>query len=197
MEQKEEEKQERLKSPICCVLGHVDTGKTTFLDKIRNTNVQNKEVGGITQQMGATFFSKDILSNLTKELIPLEKIKVPGILIMDTPGHEMFSDMRDRGSSMCNIAILIVDITHGLENQTYESIELLRKYKTPFIVALTKIDRIYEWQNGQYTNVKELLNMQTQAADTNFWSRVNDITSQFNNLGLKAELFHLNKKKGE
>jgi translation initiation factor aIF-2/yIF-2 len=196
MEQKEE-KQERLKSPICCVLGHVDTGKTTFLDKIRNTNVQNKEVGGITQQMGATFFSKDILSNLTKDLIPSEKIKVPGILIMDTPGHEMFSDMRDRGSSMCNIAILIVDITHGLENQTYESIELLRKYKTPFIVALTKIDRIYEWKNGQYTNVKELLDMQTQEADTNLWNRVNEITSQFNNLGLNAELFHLNKKRNE
>tara|TARA_B100000902_G_C27314361_1_gene920330 strand:+ start:1837 stop:3639 length:1803 start_codon:yes stop_codon:yes gene_type:complete len=193
----ESETQDKLKAPICCVLGHVDTGKTTFLDKIRNTNVQNKEVGGITQQMGATYFSKDILSKLTQDMIPIDRIKIPGVLIMDTPGHEMFSDMRDKGSSLCNMAILIVDITHGLENQTYESIELLRKYKTPFIVALTKIDRIYEWQNCEYSNFKDLLNKQTQNADTNFWNRVNDITSQFNNLGLNAELFHLNKKRGE
>ena len=71
---------------------------------------------------------------------------------MDTPGHEMFSDMRDRGSSICHIAIVIVDITHGLENQTYESIELLQKYKTPFIVVLTKLDKIYGWNNGDYTD---------------------------------------------
>ena len=186
-----------LKSPICCVLGHVDTGKTSFLDKIRNTNVQNKEAGGITQQMGATFFSKEILSKLTKNIIPSNKIKLPGILIMDTPGHEMFSDMRDRGSSLCNIAILIVDITHGLENQTYESIELLRKYNTPFIIALTKVDKIYEWKNGNYTDVKTLLEMQTQTGDTNFWNRINEITGQLKNLGLNAELFHLNKKQEE
>lgn len=193
----EEKKEDNLKSPICCVLGHVDTGKTTFLDKIRNTNIQNKEAGGITQQMGATFFSQKTLSHLTKDLIPSNKIKVPGILIMDTPGHEMFSDMRDRGSSICHIAIVIVDITHGLENQTYESIELLQKYKTPFIVVLTKLDKIYGWNNGDYTDFESLLNKQSQDADTNFWQKINEISTQLNTLGLNAELFHLNKKKGE
>ncbi len=187
----------KLKSPICSVLGHVDTGKTTFLDKVRQTNIQNKEAGGITQQMGATFFSKETLSKLTKNLVPEGQIKIPGILIMDTPGHEMFSDMRDQGSSICNLAILIVDITHGLENQTYESIELLRKYNTPFVVALTKLDRITEWESREYMSIKDLLEIQNMDAQHNFWNRVNEITSQLNNLGFNADLFHLNKKKKE
>lgn len=187
----------KFKSPICSVLGHVDTGKTTFLDKVRQTNIQNKEAGGITQQMGATFFSKKTLSKLTTDLVKEDQIKIPGILIMDTPGHEMFSDMRDQGSSICNLAILIVDITHGLENQTYESIELLRKYNTPFVVALTKLDKINEWQSKEYMSIKDLLEIQNFDAQHNFWNRVNDITSQLNNLGFNADLFHLNKKKKE
>lgn len=187
----------KFKSPICSVLGHVDTGKTTFLDKVRQTNIQNKEAGGITQQMGATFFSKKTLSKLTTDLVKEDQIKIPGILIMDTPGHEMFSDMRDQGSSICNLAILIVDITHGLENQTYESIELLRKYNTPFVVALTKLDKINEWESKEYMSIKDLLEIQNFDAQHNFWNRVNDITSQLNNLGFNADLFHLNKKKKE
>ena len=184
---------EELKSPICCVLGHVDTGKTKFLDKIRNSNVQDKEVGGITQQMGATFFSRDILSKLTSGLVKPKHIKVPGILIMDTPGHEMFSNMRDRGSSICQIAIIIVDITHGIEQQTEESIELLKKHNTPFIVALTKLDKIYEWENGEWETNRTLIDRQKPETQGLFWDRVRDISLQFNSLGHNVELFHLNK----
>jgi translation initiation factor aIF-2/yIF-2 len=184
---------EELKSPICCVLGHVDTGKTKFLDKIRNSNIQDKEVGGITQQMGATFFSRDILSKLTSDLIKSNQIKVPGMLIMDTPGHEMFSNMRDRGSSICQIAIVIVDITHGVEQQTEESIELLKKHNTPFVVALTKLDKIYGWENGEWETVKSLLDRQNVETQGHFWTRVREISLQFNSLGYNVELFHLNK----
>ncbi len=184
---------EELKSPICCVLGHVDTGKTKFLDKIRNTNVQDKEVGGITQQMGATFFSQDILSKLTSGLIKPNQIKVPGVLIMDTPGHEMFSNMRDRGSSICQIAIIIVDITHGIEQQTEESIELLKKHNTPFIVALTKLDKIYEWENGDWETIRSLIDRQKPETQGIFWDRIREISLQFNSLGHNVELFHLNK----
>ena len=184
---------EELKSPICCVLGHVDTGKTKFLDKIRKSNVQEKEVGGITQQMGATFFSKDILSEYTSNLIKPNQIKVPGILIIDTPGHEMFSNMRERGCSICQLAIVIVDITHGIEQQTEESIELLRKHNTPFVVVLTKLDKIYEWESGNFESTRTLIDKQKPETQGFFWDRIREISLQLNSLGHNVELFHLNK----
>jgi translation initiation factor 5B len=183
-----------LRSPICCILGHVDTGKTKLLDKIRQTNVQGGEAGGITQQIGATYFPIDSIEEKTKVMEAYEKIsyEVPGLLMIDTPGHESFTNLRTRGSSLCNIAILVIDIMHGLEQQTLESIRLLRDRKAPFVVALNKIDRLYDWEATPNGSFRQSLESQKPSVRAEFENRFTQIKVALAEQGLNSELYYEN-----
>jgi len=180
-----------LRSPISVIMGHVDTGKTKLLDKIRNTSVQEGEAGGITQQIGATQFPKETLMAQTNVMQKhgAFDVEIPGLLMIDTPGHESFTNLRNRGSTLCDIAILVIDLMHGLEQQTIESLNMLRQKKAPFVVALNKIDRCYGWKAENDTSIKDALERQDENTLAEFRDRSQKVILQLNELGCNAKLY--------
>lgn len=184
----------KLRSPVICILGHVDTGKTKILDKLRKTNVQEGEAGGITQQIGATFFPIESFKQHL-EKIPKQfqfEPKIPGFLVIDTPGHESFQNLRQRGQSLCDLAVLVVDIMHGLQKQTLDSIDMLRKRKTPFIIALNKIDRIHNWKVTEWGGFRDSYDKQKKTQTREFDERFKKIVTQLIQTGLNVSVYDEN-----
>ena len=171
------EKGKRIRSPIVVILGHVDSGKTSLLDTVRGTAVQAREAAGITQHVGASFFPYETIIDVCGPLMKKANIKldIPGMLIVDTPGHAAFMNLRKRGASVADIAILVVDTQRGFQAQTYESLDILRARKTPFIIAANKIDRISAWKSNLGATFAETYSKQIPKAKEDMDNRIYEI----------------------
>lgn len=179
-----------IRSPICVVVGHIDHGKSSILDRIRNTNIVSTEAGGITQAISFTNLSLGTIKKVCGSLLETLKLKIdiPGLLFLDTPGHAAFNNLRKRGGNLADIAILVIDVSKGIEEQSIESINILKQYKTPFIIAANKIDLIQGWQKKDDFLIKNISSQSEsvkQALDTKLYGLVGKLSE----LGFNSERF--------
>ena len=182
----------KIRQPIVVVLGHVDSGKTSLLDQMRGTAVQSREVGGITQHIGASFFPIEIVKDITGPLyaqLAKSDSPIPGLLVIDTPGHEVFANLRMRGGSAADIAIVVADVNKGFEVQTVESIEILEKRKVPFVIALNKIDQIPGWNNTKSIFISEQIKAQGGDMISTLDEKIYTVVGSLSKLGYNSEAF--------
>jgi len=180
-----------MRQPIVSLLGHVDHGKTLLLDSIRGTTVQIGEAGGITQHIGASFIPIDVVKKFCGPILEKFKIKItiPGLLFIDTPGHEAFTTLRRRGGSVADLAILVIDINEGFQPQTDESLEFLKQFRTPFLVAATKIDLIPGWYPHKTACFMDSFSKQSESVQDDLERKVYDIVSQLSIREFEADRF--------
>ncbi len=180
-----------IRQPIICVMGHVDHGKTTLLDKIRSSSIAAKETGGITQHIGASEVSIDVINNICKSISQNFNfnLKIPGLLFIDTPGHEAFTNLRKRGGSIADIAIIVVDLSKGFEPQTIEAINILKEYKTPFVVAANKIDLINGWHKTNLPSIINALKQQNQQTLDLIETKLFELMGSLSEYGFNSERF--------
>ncbi len=179
-----------MRQPIVTILGHVDHGKTSLLDKVRGSTVAAKEAGGITQAIGASIIPLETIQKVCGTLLDTLKLTltIPGLLFIDTPGHAAFINLRKRGGNMADIAILVIDITKGLEPQTVECINILKQYKTPFMIALNKVDTLEGWHAKDASLLKNIA-AQTPEVQRLFETKLYEIVGKLFEQGFEAERF--------
>ena len=178
------------RSPICVVVGHVDHGKSSVLDRIRGTSIVDTEAGRITQAIGASIVPMDIIKKICGNLLAAMKIDftIPGLLFIDTPGHAAFTTLRKRGGNIADIAVVVIDINEGFMPQTIESIEILKAYKTPFVIAANKIDLIHGWRSKQGSLLADLQSQDPKVLGT-FETKMYEIVGKLSEMGFQAERF--------
>ncbi len=188
MTSKKKKEQKKLRTPIVSVLGHVDHGKTTLLDKIRKSRVTAKEAGGITQHIGATEIPIEVIKEICKDMWK-SNVTIPGLLFIDTPGHKAFTNLRKRGGALADLAILVVDINEGFKDQTEEAISILKTFKTPFVVAANKIDRIPGWQKYENQPFLKSFAKQDDIVRRRLENRIYELIAKLYEHGFNAERF--------
>ena len=181
---------DNIRSPVCTVVGHVDHGKSSLLDYIRSSNIVKCEAGAITQAIGASLIPLDVIKKTCGPLLDSLKIKftIPGLLFIDTPGHAAFTNLRKRGGSLADIAILVVDVNEGFKPQTEEAVEILKHEKTPFIVAANKIDLLPGW-NSDKNNLLKNISSQSQDTQKRLDIKLYEILGKLHEFGFASERF--------
>jgi len=183
--------QTKIRQPIVTIAGHVDHGKTSILDCFRSSSVQSSESGGITQKIS---FTKYPLKQIKKAcpLIDSQKIKleIPGFLFIDTPGHAAFTNLRKRGGSLADLAILVISAKEGIKPQTQEVLQILKANKTPFLIAFNKIDTISGWQAHKDKPLKESINSQAINVSQEFQEALLTFQGALSENGFESELYH-------
>lgn len=181
----------KIRSLIVSVLGHVDHGKTTLLDYIRGSTIAAKEAGGITQHIGATEIPNDTIENICGDFISKLAIKdlIPGLFFIDTPGHAAFTSLRKRGGALADLAVLILDVNDGFKPQTYEALNILKMYKTPFIVVANKIDRLFGWEVHEGASFRETFSNQAKSVQQDLDNKIYEIVGELHKEGFQSERF--------
>lgn len=179
-----------IRQPIITVLGHVDHGKTLFLDRVRGTAIAEKEAGGITQHIGATEVPIGVILKTSGALLEKYKfsLEIPGLLFIDTPGHEAFTSLRTRGGSIADQAVLVIDLMQGIQPQTIEAIEILRNFKVPFVVAANKIDKLYGYDSRDLSFSDNLKN-QSEKGLRILDEKLYELVGRLHELGFSSERF--------
>lgn len=178
-----------LRTPIVCVMGHVDHGKTTLLDKIRGTAIVGGEAGAITQHIGATEVPIDVIVDKLGDPRLRDRFIVPGLLFIDTPGHHAFTTLRSRGGALADLAIVVLDINEGFKPQTYESLQILKRFKTPFVVVANKIDRIGGWVSQKDLPFAATFKKQSEQIQARLETKLYEIIGELYNQGFAAERY--------
>ena len=181
-------KQSTIRTPIVCVMGHVDHGKTSLLDRIRGSSVVSTEEGAITQHIGATLVPIDAITRMSGALSKVS-VNVPGLLFIDTPGHHAFTTLRARGGALADMAIVVVDINEGFRPQTIEALQILRNYKTPFVIAANKIDRIHGWRAHEGQPFMKTFSQQNERVQGILETKVYELVGKLSDLGFNSERF--------
>jgi len=178
----------KIRTPIVCVMGHVDHGKTSLLDRIRGSSVVSSEVGAITQHIGATIVPIEAIRTMSGT-IGKAPINIPGLLFIDTPGHHAFTTLRARGGALADMAILVVDINQGFQPQTIEALQILRNCRTPFVIAATKIDRIHGWRVNENESFLSTFAKQNERVRTDVENKTYEVVGKLSELDFSADRF--------
>jgi translation initiation factor 5B len=180
-----------IRQPIVVFMGHIDHGKSSILERVRGISITKNEPGLITQSIRSYNIPLEVIKDYCGPLLTSLKktLTIPGLLFLDSPGHAAFNNMRKIGGNLADIAVLVVDIKEGVKEQTKECLAILKQYKTPFVIALNKIDLIPGWHTSTETGLLPNIANQSSRVQEELDTILYNLVAKLGEEGLNAERF--------